>query len=491
MNRDHLRQGGGEVTPMLPANKDYEMLLLGCTQDPNVMRTIIGLGCTVHHFTFRPYQVIWQALRQMHDDDLPCGVIEATHWMRENCGPDFEHLQLVGHITEALCQVVSPSEGLARHYFDVLNDIKQRREAVVNAEKVKQAAADPTGDWKAEANKLKTDFSPRNWPQLVDARELLGPKRPVRPAVLIDHLLHKGSKLIIGGTSKGRKTWSLVDLAVSVAAGSSWWGYNCTAGKVCYINFEIQDGFFADRLEIIERAKGVQCPQGSLHVWNLRGFTEGIEHMSAVIIRALEKMDYALVIVDPIYKALGDRDENKAGDVASMLNEFERIAVRTGAAIAFGSHFSKGNQASKDAMDRIGGSGVFARDPDAILTMTAHEEEDAYTVETSLRNFPPQPSFVARWEFPVFKRDDSADPSLLKAPKRRNDPYNAGKFSSKFSVEDVLTQMGITQGWRPGTLQKQCKEECGMSAGTFWRLWNAAKTDGKIMAEDGLWRRAL
>ncbi|MBE2181415.1 MAG: AAA family ATPase [Chthoniobacterales bacterium] len=478
--------------PTLPEKRDIEMLLLSCVlQSHNTLRTIIGLGCTVHHFTFQPYRIIWQSVLQMHEDDIPPGLIEATNWMRDAHGQTFEQMQLAGHVTDCFAAILAPSEETAKYYFETIDEVKRRRDAIAAAEKVKTAAQDPMGDWKAEAERLRGEFSPGSWPKLVDARDLLGPKRPKRPPVLINHLLHKGSKLIIGGTSKGRKTWTLVDLAVSVAAGASWWGYNCTAGKVCYINFEIQDGFFADRLEIIERAKQTQCPPGSLHVWNLRGFTEGIEHMSAVIIRQLEKADYSLVIVDPIYKALGDRDENKAGDVASMLNEFERIAVRTGAAIAFGSHFSKGNQAAKDAMDRIGGSGVFARDPDAILTMTAHEEEDAYTVETSLRNFPPQPSFVARWEFPLFKRDDNADPSLLKAPKRRNDPYNSGRFSQKFSIDDVLTQMGITQGWRPGTLQKQCKEECGMAPSTFWRLWNAAKTDGKVIAQDGLWRRAL
>ena len=58
-----------------------------------------------------------------------------------------------------------------------------------------------------------------------------------------------------------------------------------------------------------------------------------------------------------------------------MLNEIEALAVETGAAVAFGAHYSKGNQAGKEVIDRIGGSGVFARDPDSILNFTRHEEE--------------------------------------------------------------------------------------------------------------------
>jgi Asp-tRNA(Asn)/Glu-tRNA(Gln) amidotransferase A subunit family amidase len=40
-------------------------------------------------------------------------------------------------------------------------------------------------------------------------------------------------------------------------------------------------------------------------------------------------------------------------------------------------------------MDRISGSGVFARDPDSVLIMTKHEQEDTYTVEATLRNLKP------------------------------------------------------------------------------------------------------
>jgi len=39
------------------------------------------------------------------------------------------------------------------------------------------------------------------------------------------------------------------------------------------------------------------------------------------------------------------------------------------AASVFGAHFSKGNQAGKESIDRISGSGVFARDPDTILVI--------------------------------------------------------------------------------------------------------------------------
>ncbi len=187
---------------------------------------------------------------------------------------------------------------------------------------------------------------------------------------------------------------------------------------MCYINFEIQEPFFCQRTEDICGAKGVTFEEGQLMVWHLRGHTEGIEKMVAELMLGLLRENFTLIIFDPIYKALGGRDENKAGDVASLCNELERVAVKTGAAIAFGAHYSKGNQAAKESIDRIGGSGVFARDPDAILTMTAHEMEECFTVEATLRNFKPLPAFVVRWEWPLFYRDAAADPTALKQVKK-------------------------------------------------------------------------
>jgi glucan-binding YG repeat protein len=42
------------------------------------------------------------------------------------------------------------------------------------------------------------------------------------PEENIKGLLHKGSKMVIGGPSKSRKTWLLIDLALSIAAGKKW-----------------------------------------------------------------------------------------------------------------------------------------------------------------------------------------------------------------------------------------------------------------------------
>ena len=65
----------------------------------------------------------------------------------------------------------------------------------------------------------------------------------------------------------------------------------------------------------------------------------------------------------------------KDGDITALLNMVENLAVTTGAAVALAGHYAKGNAAAKESIDRISGRGVFARDPDSLITFTKHEEE--------------------------------------------------------------------------------------------------------------------
>ena len=115
------------------------------------------------------------------------------------------------------------------------------------------------------------------------------------------------------------------------------------------------------------------------------------------------------------------------------------LAVETAAAIAFGAHYSKGNQAGKEVIDRIGGSGVFARDPDSILNFTRHEEENCFTVDATLRNHPPLEPFVVKWEFPLFIVDSTLNPFKLKKVGRPRE------HDAKELLELINEPMSATQ----------------------------------------------
>jgi len=92
-------------------------------------------------------------------------------------------------------------------------------------------------------------------PDLIDAADFLA--EPIDPpAELIEGILHKGSKLAFGGSSKSFKTWSLLDVAISVATGADWLGHTTAQGKVLFLNFEIQPHAWQRRIVAVAKAGG-------------------------------------------------------------------------------------------------------------------------------------------------------------------------------------------------------------------------------------------
>ena len=217
-----------------------------------------------------------------------------------------------------------------------------------------------TNGARAGVEKNQRPFTPREntpkkreLPPIVDIMDFLATPLP-RPTPLIHGVLDRGSKLILSGGSKTRKTWSLTKLAMCIATGQPWWDFPTTRGKVLYINLEIGAPYFQERAEAIKDKLVLNGAllKGHLKLWNLRGHAADISHLVEEIIERV-KDKYDVVVIDPIYKVLGDRDENSNGDIASMMNELDRIVEETGAAVVFAHHFSKGNQSKRDAMDRM------------------------------------------------------------------------------------------------------------------------------------------
>ena len=239
------------------------------------------------------------------------------------------------------------------------------------------------------------------------------------PPEIIKGVLHQGGKAAVCGSSKSKKSWTLLDMALAVSTGSKWLNFETTQAPVCFVNFELPVFAIHHRLTAIARARGITVTN-ALSLWNLRGHSAPYNVIIPQIIEQIKGKKFGLIILDPSYKLLGDADENSARDIAQLLNELERLAVETGAAIAFTAHFAKGNASGKDAQDRMSGSGVFARDPDSILVFTALETDDCYAVESVLRTLPPQPPFSIRWEYPRFHVADDVNPLDLKQPKRGN-----------------------------------------------------------------------
>jgi len=318
-------------------------------------------------------------------------------------------------------------------------------------------------------------------PALTDTAEFFGHDPPPEPEQIISHLLKPGTKMLLGGASKAWKTWTLMDINISVACGAPWWGFPTRQGKVCYINLELQSEDFERRFRKICEVKRIQTARGMFQVWNLRGYAKQMKDLVRTILPELEKQRFSLVTIDPVYKTLPPfkGSENDSSIITQLLNQAELIAIETGASVVFASHFSKGNQATKDSMDRVAGSGAWARDADTLLTMTQHENYDCLTVEASLRSLPRIRPFVVQWDYPLFIRQDELDPDKLKKKGGRpaKDP------------QPLLDHLSVDEGKEPGKIVAYMKKHHDWSRATVYRIKDQLIDSGDAKIENELWYR--
>ena len=193
---------------------------------------------------------------------------------------------------------------------------------------------------------------------------------------LIGGVLRQGHKMLLAGPSKAGKSYALIELVIAIAEGRSWLGFDCAKGKVLYVNLEL------DRASCLHRFRDVYDRLGwrpaglrNIDIWNLRGKSIPMDKLAPKLIRRALKKDYIAVVIDPIYKIITG-DENSADQMAAFCNQFDKVCTELGCAVIYCHHHSKGNQGGKRSMDRASGSGVFARDPDALLDLIELEVSD-------------------------------------------------------------------------------------------------------------------
>lgn len=232
---------------------------------------------------------------------------------------------------------------------------------------------------------------------------------------LIEGVLRTGHKMLISGASKTSKSFMLIELAYAIAEGMNWMGKRCKQGKVLYVNLEVDRASCINRISEVYKAFGMNVGNHAknIDIWNLRGHATTMERLAPKLIRRCEKQGYIAVIIDPIYKVMNG-DENKAGDMAAFCNQFDAIANALNCSVIYCHHFSKGFQGGKKSIDRASGSGVFARDPDAILTVTELDVPESLVeakgiplrIEYTLREFKPlEPTDI--WNrYPIHHVDD-------------------------------------------------------------------------------------
>ena len=315
---------------------------------------------------------------------------------------------------------------------------------------------------------------------------------PLKPE-LIEGILRQGHKMLLVSSSKAGKTFALIELAIAIAEGRRWLGFRCRQGRVLYLNMELDEASFDDRVIRVYKALDIEQKNlSNIDIVHLRGQIEKLDKLVPQINRTLKGHDYAAVILDPTYK-LGIGDENAADSVTMFCNASDKIA-NTGASVIYAHHHSKGAQGAKASMDRASGSGVFARDADALLDMIelripAERKEEAQAIygekctawrlDATLREFQRIEPVNLFFSYPLHEIDASRileEANLEENERSMENGRELGSLANKVkraaNVNDLAEaiQRDIDIAGKPKT-QKQYAEEFGVSDRTIRSWW--------------------
>ena len=268
---------------------------------------------------------------------------------------------------------------------------------------------------------------------------------PVLNDQLIEGVLRKGHKMLIAGPSKAGKSFSLIELVLCISEGKPWMGrFQCSRGKVLYVNLELDRASCINRFHDVAKALGIERLTNSINVWNLRGHVVALDKLTPALIRRAKYQNYTAIIIDPIYKVLTG-SENNAYAMAQFCNYFDQIATECNCAVIYCHHHSKGDQSWKRSMDRASGSGVFARDVDALLDMIElelpqnlrQEGITAWRVTGTLREFPSFPPVDVWFDYPLHVLEHFS-PEENVAPHHELPPYQRAMNARKPKEQKLL-----------------------------------------------------
>lgn len=245
---------------------------------------------------------------------------------------------------------------------------------------------------------------------------------PLAPE-LIEGILRVGHKLLLAAPSKAGKSFLLINLAICIAEGKPWLGINVKQGKVLYVNLELDKASCEHRFVELYKAMGIKPAHlNDVIIWNLRGRAVPMNKLTPSAIRRFKNEGLAAIIIDPIYKVITG-DENNATEMSVFCSYFDRLALDCNCSVIYCHHHSKGaSNRYSNAVDRSSGSGVFARDPDAILDLTqlnpasAREkylkqvetdtDPTAWEMSATLREFKPMKPTRLWFDYPLHRVDE-------------------------------------------------------------------------------------
>ncbi|NLZ05579.1 MAG: AAA family ATPase [Phycisphaerae bacterium] len=393
----------------VPHDEAAEAAVLGSMiVDSRCIPAVLASGLSVEDFYLSEHREIFAAILSAHDriqsngDGHVDGLLVREELERRKTLDKIGGTDYLQQVTDTV-----PSAANIGYYAGIVRDRHVRRLMLAAGEKLLRGATDLAQDVGEEVAGARMDLAEIVSPQhdtapnieIINAATWLTSEPPACDQILAD-TVDRGDKTAIIGSSKLRKSFFLLQLALSIASGRDFLGWSVPQfRRVLLVQLEVQQHHFHRRVRRMAAALELtpEDLEDRLLIINARGLglsgAAGIEAIRATV----EPFMPELIGFDPLYK-LATGAENAAEDMKVILGLFDQVTEQTGAAVLYVHHDAKGFSGDRDIRDRGAGSNVLSRDYDAAFALTPHSvEDDAVVVETLLRNYAPQQPMTIGW----------------------------------------------------------------------------------------------
>lgn len=186
--------------------------------------------------------------------------------------------------------------------------------------------------------------------------DALRPRPPLQ--WIIQDLMVKGGVCMMTGDAGSGKTWSSLDIAVSIATGDKWLDKETIQGPILIIDEESGDHRLSSRLQKVMSGHntGEEC---QLYYVTM----SGADLNNALDVYEIEKIiiekKICFVLIDALMDVILGADENSVKDVIPAFTQLKRISERTGVTFLIIHHNDKsgkgyrGSTAIKGAVDLL------------------------------------------------------------------------------------------------------------------------------------------
>jgi RecA-family ATPase len=446
-----------------PHSLEAEKAILGAilleNKSLNECLSVIG----PENFYDSRHQIIFQAMGDIKDDGKAIDLVILSEHLRQ--AGTLSKSGGISYIATIFDNAMSAENIL--YYCQIVKDKSVRRELITAAEEIQNKATD--GESLTTLLEIGRQSLDRIWAEddkslhFKNAASWIEQESPAADQVFKD-TFDTGDKVAIIGSSKLMKSFFLQQSLLCLATGRPFLNWTITKQRrCCHIQYEVKSLHQHRRLRRMAKALRIKPSdiEDNLMILNARGLgitgVEGIRKIG----RAIMPYEPEIISFDPLYK-VADGVENAAESMKIVLNVFDELAEKTGAAILYVHHDAKGSPGDRDIRDRGAGSNVLGRDYDACFTLTSHASDpDAIVIETLLRNYRPQEPFAVQ-----FMEDEHGGyffeirPDLLPDKKTSKTKPQQPALSTYLPIAEVILGRGEIE---IAVFKERFKEQSGLS----------------------------